>query len=133
MDFDFLTQQAALVQKKKKYATFTIKDIGGPEEIKKWREQQAAKETVYRMRLSARDERVETYEKELGQKLATPRLSKPDWAEKYALAQEEREKISKAVQALVDHPPWKPVTSPKVTVFQRIIRFFGNIWKNANF
>lgn len=132
MKFDFL-DESALVQKKKKYANFTIKEIGGPEEIKKWREMQAAKESIYRMRLNQRDERLANFEQETRQKLVTPEIKTRTWAEKQAHAESERHRLSQAELDVILYPPWEVSEPPKKTLLQRFTNFISSVWKYANF
>jgi hypothetical protein len=122
-----------IVQEKKKYANFTITEIGGPLEIIKWREQQAAKEYVQRMRLGARDDRLTAFEELTEQKLATPKISQANWDEKLDFAMSERKRLAKLDERVQDNPPWLPTPEPKKSVIQRITGFFKNIWSDAQF
>lgn len=132
MNFDF-EDPIPLVQKKKKYATFKVTPIGGPEEIIKWRQMNEAKETVYRMRLNSRDERSASFEKELGHKVASPTVSTASWADKKAFAESERERLKKVEDAVLDLPPWELSHKPKQTFLQKVSGFFKRVWANANF
>ncbi len=129
MNFEF--DPVPVVQEKKKYANFTIREIGGPEEIVKWREMQAAKEAVYRCRLSARDERISQFEAETGQKLASPEVKTASWQEKLEQAMAERKRLAERVE--VARESYQLPVEPPKPILQRIIGFFKSIWKNANF
>ncbi len=131
MRFDF-EDPVPIVQTKKKYATFKVTPIGGPEEIIKWRQMQEAKETTYRMRLAAKDARISSFEAELGQKLESPKVKTADWKEKLDFAMSERARLAKIeeVASTYVRPDFEP--EPK-TVFQRIAGFFKRIWASANF
>lgn len=131
MKFEF--EVSPLVQEKKKYATFTVREIGGPEEIVKWRQQQEAKESIYRLRLGERNTRIETFEKETGQILDQPTLGKTPWAEKLAFAKSEQARLAKAEENVTKYPPWEPPTAPKQTPLQKIGSFLKRLWTNANF
>lgn len=120
-----------VVQEKKKYANFTVRMIGGPEEIKKWREIQAAKESAYRVRLNDRDTRITSFEAETGQKLAEPTIHTTSWQEKVAFAKEERKRLAKKEKAVSTYN-WQPTPEPKITIGQRIVGFFKDVWKSAN-
>lgn len=132
MDFDSF-DPVPLVQAKKKYANFTVKEIGGPAEIIKWRQIQAAKEAAYQIKLNDRDGRLGEFEKETGQKLATPTISTTSWAEKLMFANAERVRLSKAEEKVIAHPPWEPTPEPKKSLIQRVAGFFKSVWKSANF
>lgn len=134
MDLDrFLSElnPDPLVQKKKKYQTFTVKEIGGPAEIVKWREMQAAKESAYRVTLKSRDERLSEFEEKTGQRLDEPTIHTSSWAEKQAFATSERARLAQLVD--VASSPWL-YESPEVpTFFQKVARFFKRLWADANF
>ena len=124
---------APLVEQKKKESTFKITPIGGPDEIGKWREMQAAREHVYRMRLVNRDNRLTQIEADMGEKLATPKLSKADWAEKLSFATSERERLAQLEQRVREHPTWTRIIIPKQSLMRRLIQFLKNLWANSNF
>ncbi len=132
MDFEVFGS-VPIVQKKKKYTNFTIKEIGGPEEIIKWRKEQEAKAHLHQLRLNARDDRIRSYEELTGQKLETPQLSGRSFADKMAEAIQRKEEYGKAELAVIANPPWVPPVPPQLTLFQKIIRFFKQIWTHANF
>lgn len=131
MKFEFY-EEPAHVQKKKKYANFTIREIGGPEELAKWKEVQAAKEAVQRLRISARDERLKAFEAETGQKLDTPTVQTGSWDEKLAFAKAERARLKK-IEDLVNQPAWEPLPKPKLSLWGRVKQFFKDRWTGANF
>ena len=134
MDIDaYLNTPSAEVQKKKKYANFTIREIGGPTEIIEWRRRQEAKEALYKLTLKARDERIASFESETSQKLDVPTIHTTSWAEKQAFVKSERERLAKIDERVADMPAWIPIEEPKLTILQKIGQFFKNIWKNANF
>ena len=122
-----------LVQEKKKYANFTVTPIGGPAEIIKWRQQQEAKESLVRLKLAAKDERIAAFESEIGQKLDTPRISGSTWAEKQAFATSERARLSQQEKSVTQFPPWEATEPPKKTIIQRVFGFFKSIWHSAGF
>ena len=132
MDFGF-DNVVPIVQEKKKYANFTIKEIGGPEEIIEWRKKQAAKEALYNLRLDARNDRLTAYEAETGQKLATPTIHTTTWAEKQAFVKSERIRLDTLDTRVDSQPKWTPSEEPQQTIIQKIGQFFKNIWKNSNF
>lgn len=132
MEFHF--EPSAFVQKQEKQKkTYRITPIGGPEEIKKWREMQEAKEMVFKMRLKARDERLETFAKETNQTLDPGVVTRPKWEDKIKFAEEERASLSRRELDVINNPPWEPIPEPKKTVGQRIAGFFKQIWIDANF
>lgn len=120
-----------VVQKKKKYSTFTVREIGGPDEIGKWREMQAAKEATYRLKLKSRDERLAAFQAETGQLLAKPTIHTTSWAEKQAFAKSERIRLAKLED--VAERTFEPTPEIKKTLFQKISGFFSRVWKSANF
>ena len=136
MDFDYLIESLnpdPLVQKKKKYATFTVKEIGGPAEIIKWRQAQEAKEHLYRMKLNERESRLASFEAETNQRLESPKIHTTSWSEKVAFAKSERERLSKAESVVTQYPAWEVEPTPKLSIFQKITGLFKSLWKNANF
>ena len=57
---DYLERPAIVQVEKKRYSTFKITPIGGPEELKKWRAEQAAKLEAYNLRREqTKDKHVE--------------------------------------------------------------------------
>ena len=132
MKFEF-SEPIPLVQQKKKHSPFKITPIGGADEIGKWREMQEAKEHVYRMRLKSRTDRLLQFEAEIGEKLASPKLSKASWAEQLAFAASERNRLVQAEKRAEEYPTWTRVIEPKKTLIERIARFFKNLWINSNF
>lgn len=132
MNFEF-DNVVPLVHEKKKYTNFTVTEIGGPEEIIKWRQMQEAKESLLRLKLGARDTRLTDYEALIGQKLDTPKISSMTWAEKAAFASSERERLAKLEANVIKYPPWVPEEKPKPTFFQRIKGFFKSLWTESNF
>ncbi len=134
MDFDRLIESLSpepIVQKKKKYETFTITPIGGPDEIVKWRQVQEVKESVYRMRLNEREGRIAEVEASLGQKLASPTVHTTSWAEKYAFAQSERKRLAR-IEAVATRT-WEAPEPIKLSITQRIAGFVKRVWLSANF
>lgn len=136
MDLDFILSnlnQPGEVQKKKKYATFTVKEIGGPDEIIAWRKVQAVKEEAYRMTLRARDQRIAEFEASSGQKLETPTIHTTSWAEKQAFVKAEIAEIEAQRAKYVAPDPYQLPDEPKKSVGARIAGFFKRIWASANF
>lgn len=134
MDFEHLFDPPPLVQKKKKYATFTLREIGGPEEIGKWRAIQASKEEAYRMRLEDREKRSAMFESESGQVIDKPVLAaKESWATKVERANAERVRLAKAEETVTEYPPWEALKPPKQSLFTKITSFLKKLWNNANF
>lgn len=131
MDFDF--QPPALVQAKKKYANFTIKEIGGPEEIIKWRQQQEAKDSIHRIRVSDREDRVKQVRDTIGKDLSLPTIHTSSWAEKLAFVDSEKKLIEEMRKKVIAYPSWVATEPPKLSLGQRIKSFFVNIFKSANF
>lgn len=134
MDFDF-DNVIPLVQTKKKYATFTVTEIGGPEEIIKWRAQQQAKQEAIAMAQQMRDQRLLDFEKEQGIKLDAPTLHNTSWEEKVMFVASERERLAKLEHNVraVDLTWFTSFDEPKPSIFNRIKSFVGSIWANANF
>lgn len=122
MNFDFIPP--AMIQEKKKYANFTLKEIGGPEEIIKWRKEQEAKESIYRLRLGQRDTRLTSFEKEIGELISRGEFKGRNWEEKVMAAKELRDEIAKQHAKVIAYPPWQPREAPKPSLFQRIVGFF---------
>lgn len=130
MDFKF--EPIPLVQRKKKYATFTVREIGGSAEVIKWRQEQDAKAALYNLRIKARDDRMSDFAESLGGNVATPTVGKTEsWQDKVAFAESERARLAKA-EAIASEA-WIPAPSPKLTIFQRIKGFFRKLWNTANF
>ena len=132
MEFDFLSPPP-LIQEKKKYKNFTVTEIGGPDEIVKWREMQAAKESIYHLRLGERDGRIRQFEKETRQVLDSPKVNTRTWEEKLVAAQSERKKLSKVERKVLECPPWEPIPEKKPSFFQRVKNFFVSFYRSANF
>ena len=122
-----------MVHRKRKYSEFKITEIGGPEEIIKWRAQQAAKESIYREKLRLRDLRIASFESHIGQKLYTPTLKNTTWAEKLAFVEAEKKELAAQKKKVIEYPPWEPIPQPKKTILQQIFGFFARIWKTANY
>lgn len=131
MEFNF--ELPTLVEEKKKYANFTIREIGGPDDIIKWRQQQEAKESLVRLRLAEKDQRLESFEKELDQPLSRGQIATRSWGEKQAFAESERKRIAELEENVIQHPAWEPLTKPKKNLLQRIRDSIAGIWKSANF
>ncbi len=134
MDFDYLINSLnpePVVQKKKKYSNFTIRPIGGPEEIIAWRQAQEAKEALYKMTVEARNIRLRKFEAETGQKLDAPTIHTTSWHEKVAFAQKERQRLAKQVENVTGLGPYVPI--PKKPWHLRCVDFIKGIWKSANF
>ncbi len=132
MDFEYYSPPA-LVDEQKKKTTFKIIPIGGPEEIGKWREMQAAKETVYRMRLDTRDTRLAEFESTLGQKLDRGSTSGRSWTEKLDHVRAEKAELRKRQEAVNQAPPWEHFGPPKQNLIQKVISSFKTLWSQANF
>lgn len=130
MDFEF--EVPAVKEEKKKYATFTIKPIGGPAEIAKWREMQAAKEANYLLRLGARDQRITEFEATTGQKLDAPQVKTASWQEKLEHAEAERLRLALAEERVAQYTYEREPESKK-TLWGRIKSFVKSFWQSANF
>lgn len=138
MKFEFTDlDQVPLVQAKKKYATFTVREIGGPEEIEVWRRQQRAKEEAS---LMARQLKLEATKARMAQDLpegdpnaiawkgqATGR----SWQEKQAHAASERKRLAQLEDGAIES--YTPSEPEKLTVWMRIKRFIKTFWENAKF
>lgn len=131
MNFEF-DNVVPIVQEKKKYSNFTIREIGDPTEIIQWRKEQEAKQEAYRARLSLRDARIGEYELKTGQKLDAPTIHTTTWVEKQAFVQRERERLA-APELVSEYPQFVPAEPPKKTLFQWVKYFFKRVWQNANF
>lgn len=132
MEFSFETPPA-IVHEKRKYANFTVRDIGGPAEIIIWRQQQEAKESLYRLKLGERDKRLSAFESESGQKLDKPKIVERTWEEKTKDAAADRESYEKAMSQVIEYPPWEYVPKPKQNIFQILKGFIRKLWNNSNF
>jgi len=132
MKFEF-ADAIPLVQQKKKQSTFKLTPIGGPDEIGKWREMQAAKEHVYRLRLVNRDDRIRQFEAETGERLDAPIITTADWNEKLSFANSERKRLAQLEKRVEEYPAWTPPPEPKKSLGDRFIQFFKNLWTNSNF
>lgn len=135
MDFIFDPVPAlveSIPQKKKRNVTFIIKEIGGPEEIIKWRQMQEAKESVYRMRLKEKDDRIVAFEKEIGAPLSRGTVSERTLAEKISSAKEDIKRMNTVEDWVDKYPPWTPIEKPKPTLKQRFFNLCKKIWISAN-
>lgn len=138
MKFDLKDyEQPAHVQKKKKYATFTVREIGGPAELAKWKEVQAAKAAIYNLRIQARDDRMSDFAASLGQKVDRPVNNSPSLMDRLAhnkaMHIDLDLKQAEAVKNQKPEPKWEPTPEPKLSILQRIGRFFKQLWRDANF
>lgn len=133
MDLDFYLSPPPIMREKKKYATFTVRAIGGPEEIVKWRAEQAIKEANYKIKLTERDARLAAFEAETNQKLDTPTIHTTSWEEKYAFAREEQVRLKTVEKIAADSYSYTPFEEPKKTIIQKIKGFFSNLWTHSNF
>lgn len=136
MDLDFILSnfnQPELVQKKKKYATFTVREIGGQAEVEAFRRAQAVKEEAYRMRLKSRDERAAEFQASFGQKIDSPTVHTTSWAEKVAFVAAEKAEIAAKRAEVTVHEPWVMPPEPKRSLKERVKQFFKRIWQSANF
>lgn len=133
MRFNLEDVPKEVVFEKRKYANFTVKDIGGPAEIEKWRRIQLAKQEAYKIKLRERDQRIASFEAESGQKLDRPTIHTTSWAEKQMFVEAERAEIKRAKEAVVSYPPWEMTPEPKKTVLQRIVLWIKKVWMTANF
>ncbi len=122
MEFDYLSPPAH-VEKKKKYATFKITPIGGPDEIVAWRKKQEAKEFAHRMRLENRDKRLTEFKASTGVDLATPTIHTTSWAEKQAFVKSEKVYLSRAAADVIQNPPWVSFDEPKKSFLNKAIDF----------
>lgn len=130
MDFEKLLNPPPVVQEKKKYKEFTLREVTEAEIIQ-FRQMEKAKDELLLMKAMARERRIAAFQAESGQKIASPELKKPSWSEKVAFAQSERERLKKAEE--VQHAEWVIATQPKKTFIQRVVGFLKSIWTNANF
>lgn len=136
MSFDDLLAELnpdPIVQKKKKYQTFTVTTIGGPDEIGKWRAIQSAKAEVFQMRLRARETRIQEAEASLGVKLDAPTIHTTSWAEKQAFAKGEQVRLATEISKVSEWPPWEYIPEPPKPLFSRIKSFLKRLWLSANF
>lgn len=123
----------AIVQEKKKYATFTVREIGGPAEIIKWRAEQAKKESIYLASLDAREARRVVAAKELGT-LDAPALGRPSWNDRMAAGKKMREDYMRPDPNYVPiERTYEVSADPKQSLFQIIGGWFSRLWKSANF
>jgi hypothetical protein len=146
--FDEVFSPPPIIQNKKKYATFTVREIGGPAELAKWKVEQAAKWDAYQAERSAKREKMKQF-------IAGPEapqgdgvtwtgkgmtegfkdLDKGNWKEKLEQVMSERKRLAAPIpeSEQVIYPPYVPEPEPKQTWFQRVKAFILNIWKTANF
>ncbi len=136
MKFDFKSPPP-VVQEKKKYANFTIREIGGPAEIGKWRAEQALKES--------KNERLRLAKIELQKELMSAGLPEGNgvtwdgkatvgsagWSEKLEHALSERKRLSE--ESTPEPFQWVPDPEPHLNPLQKIVRWVKGIWMAANF
>lgn len=131
MDFEKF-KPIPIVQQKKKYANFTVREVSY-QEILDFRAKEKMKEDLLRMKSHAREQRIAAFESESGQKLDRGTIGTASWAEKVKRAKQERIRLSKPEENVSKYPPWEPIPEPKLTVFQKIKKFFIDFYKSANF
>ena len=128
----------AMRQEKRKYANFTVKDIGGPKEIIEWRQKQASKEGLYNTRLYNRDGRLRDFEAKQGVQLAHPTLSKNNWQERLDRALSERKNLAQVSFLDTDatktvYDTFKSDTKGQDRLVYRVIGWVKRLLKTANF
>lgn len=139
MKFDLeLFENPPIVQKKKKYAHFTVREIGGPAEIIKWREEQARKEAEQNIRISLHRDAL----KDLIAPEGSPEGTEVTWkgratAGRQAWGDRVREARMRASPFEgchpTQHPAWKPREAPKLSLFRRVAKWAKGIFESANF
>jgi len=131
--------KAGQVQTKRKYATFTVKEIGGPAEIIEWRKAQAAKLEAAGIAYNQFKQDVALHmvpdDAPVGDANWTgaASLSKQSWEEKIAFAQSERERLKKPVEVEPIVYDFTPEPEPKKSPLERVIGWVKAIWASANF
>lgn len=131
MDQFFLSDKSgpSIVRQKKKYATFTIKEIGGPTEIVEWRKQQEAKLAAYGMTLKDRDDRISAFR--AGNEVDAPKLIQGNWQNKLSFAMSERKRL--AEPEIINRAPTVYDPGPPKSLFQRFNAWLSRLWKSAKF
>lgn len=127
--FDRVVNAAQVRPARKKYATFTVREIGGPDKIEEWRRQNDAKQAAFLERCEMRDTRVKA-----SGITAFGLLSgkeKVSWADKQAFVKSERKRLD--APELINSKSWEPEPEIKPTFKQKVIGFFKSFWKSANF
>lgn len=131
-------EPAPVIQAKKKYQNFTVREIGGPAEILVWREAQAKKE---REALAMREMAREMAKVKAGEGLpdgdgvmttVQGETSRNSWQERLAHGMEMRRAYGKA-EIITDPVAWVPPPPPKLSILKRLFCFITSFWKNANF
>jgi hypothetical protein len=130
-----------IVQEKKKYQNFTVREIGGPAEIIVWRAEQARKELAnqaFRMQV-VEAQKTKMIDPTLEDKGVTwkgsagtqPRMG--SWADKLAEGKEMRKDYMKPELLTKEAWTYEPYVEPKKTFFQRIKGAIRAFWDSAKF
>jgi len=148
---EYLEPVTPLVQKKKKYQNFTVTEIGGAEELKKWKDQQAELQA----QSLAKREKVKELQKLF---IAGPDApvgdsvtwageatvvhgkgwgsSKMSWKDKLEFALSERKRLAKSEIVSDQALEWKkydPLPVVQLPLFKRMKSWIRGIWDSANF
>ncbi len=128
----------ALVQTKKKYATFTVKEIGGPKEIIEWRRLQAEKEarnqTIRMQLVESQKDKMFGPDAPVGDGVTwkgSASVTTSSWKDKLEFALEERKRLAKIDEDYTPSFKWEITPEPKLTVWQKVKRVLKDIWDSA--
>lgn len=147
MKFKFLDylSPSPVIQEKKKYATFTLREIGGQAEIVKWREEQATKWAAYQANREAFKEKQKLYvcgpDAPQGDKVtwegkaSLVQGSDREWHTKLAQVIAERERLYQPEVATAPkaYEPYVPEPKPKLSLWAKTKNQFSRLWNSANF
>ena len=136
MKFEFAEylNPAPIIQEKKKYATFTVREIGGPAELAIWRKEQENKWVAYQANREAFKDKQKQY-------IAGPDAPQGDgvtwqgsgsvdgfkditWQDKLSHALSERKRLYKP-EIVTDKKAWvyEPISEPKVSFLAKVKAF----------
>ena len=137
---DYLNNPAALVQEQKRFHTFKITEIGGPNEIIAWRAEQAKKLAALNLK---REELKSTQidkiapDAPLGELTWQGKvlLSDPEaWNKRLRLARERRKEYHKPqILTNLETPKFTPIEEPKLTLKEMVVSWGKKFWASANF
>lgn len=132
------------IQTRKKYANFTVTEIGGPEQLAAWKIDQAAKWEAYQANRAAFKEKQKQFiagpDAPQGDKVtwagSGTNVSNRDvpWQDKMQQAMEARKKLFALEPISAERSkPYEPMPEPKLSVLGRIKKAFWSFWGQANF
>lgn len=140
-EFDEVFNPPPIVQNKKKYATFTVREIGGPIELARWKVEQELKWAQYQANRSAFKEKQKQF-------IAGPDAPQgdgvtwkgsgsilgakdADWKDKLSHALSERKRLA-TPEILTARESWSYEEPPKPSLMKRFKQWIVNVWESAN-